>query len=177
MGQKRIAPGRSTQIKASFSSGSYRRRVTKYVYVTSNDPDESTIKLTITGIVKVGASISVLPANVNLGLIWVKNKFKDTLIIKNIGEADLVIDEIKMLRKSNMTVRLVSDRVIPPNTTGKIEISYESNTLFGTKRIEIIEDYIVIRSNDVARPESWIPVRGYITDDPWFAILYAKILK
>lgn len=177
MGQKRIAPGKFTEIKASFSSGSYRRRVTKHVYVTSNDPDERVVKLTITGIVKVGACISVLPPNMNLGLLWVKDGFKDTLVIKNTGEADLVINKVKMFGTTDIAVRLISDRVIPPNATGEIEISYVSNTVYAANRVISIKDHIIIKSNDGGRPELWIPIRGYITSDPWFAILYAKTLK
>lgn len=177
MGQKRIAPGKFTEVKASFSSGRYKKRVTKYVYVTSNDPDESTVKLTVTGIVKVGASISVSPPDVDLGVILISNGFKDTLIVKNTGEVDLVIDEVRMLGETGMVVRLVSDTLIRPNMTGKIEISYESTTVYESNRIRKIEDNIVIKSNDRARPELWIPIKGYITDDPWFAILYAKTLK
>lgn len=177
MGQKRIAPGKVTEIKASFSSGSYRRKVTKYVYVTSNDPDESTVKLTVTGIVKGGPRISVSPLDMNFGLIWVKDGFKDTLIVENTGEANLVINKVRMLGANDVAVRLVSDEVIPPNMTGKIEISYASNTAYESNSVKSIKGYIVIKSNDVAHPKLWIQIRGYITNDPWFAILYAKTLK
>jgi len=177
LGQKRVAPGKVTEIKASFSSGGRRNKVTKYIYVSSNDPDESTVKLTVTGIVKFGACISVSPPDVDLGVIVVNNGFKDTLIVENTGEADLVIDEVRMLGESDMAARLVSDTVIPPNMTGKIEISYESDTVYGSERIRSIKDRIVIKSNDRTRSELWIPIKGYITDDPWLAILYAKTLK
>lgn len=47
-----IKPGEKAEIEVSFYSDYRAGRVTKHVYVDSNDPDQPWIKLTITGVVK-----------------------------------------------------------------------------------------------------------------------------
>jgi len=48
----RIRPGKEAEIEVSFYSGYRAGRVTKHVYVDSNDRDQPWVKLTVTGVVK-----------------------------------------------------------------------------------------------------------------------------
>jgi hypothetical protein len=45
---KKIKPGESASIKAAFNSGSYKGKVTKVIYVYTNDPKNSEVILTLT---------------------------------------------------------------------------------------------------------------------------------
>lgn len=54
----RIRPGKEAKIKVSFYSDYRAGRVTKYVYVDINDPDQPWVKLTVTGVVKPEGWIS-----------------------------------------------------------------------------------------------------------------------
>ncbi len=60
--QKEIAPGQHGVIPVTFDSGRLRDRVTKHIYVTSNDPANPRTVLTLTAVVKVEAEIN--PAGV-----------------------------------------------------------------------------------------------------------------
>jgi hypothetical protein len=56
--QSHIKPGKKAEIEISFYSGYRSGRVTKYVYVDVNDPDQPWVKLTVTGVVKPGGWLS-----------------------------------------------------------------------------------------------------------------------
>ncbi len=63
--KKELKPGESGEIKAVFNSQNYMGWVRKAIYVQSNDPDEPTIALQITG--KVLVDIGVNPRRVDFG--------------------------------------------------------------------------------------------------------------
>ncbi|HID93128.1 MAG TPA: DUF1573 domain-containing protein [bacterium (Candidatus Stahlbacteria)] len=177
--KQKIAPGESGEINVTFSSGYRKGRVTKYVYVESNDPDEPLVKLTVTGIVEVVPSphISVTPANVDLGVIWTDSKIKTILNVENTGTADLIIHGVEGPPTGDIRVRVASD-TIPAGRIGKIDILYEPNIPFESihRPIRNIRSHIIIRSNDPRRPELWVPIKVYIVDDPWLYAIYSKIL-
>ena len=50
-----IKPGESSSIKATFNSGSYKGKVTKAIYVYTNDPKNSEVVLMLTADVRAGA--------------------------------------------------------------------------------------------------------------------------
>lgn len=56
---KDIAPGQAAELKVSFNSTGYRSNFEKYVYLTSNDPDEPSRTITIKGSVKALPKISI----------------------------------------------------------------------------------------------------------------------
>ncbi len=67
--KKELEPGESGEIKAVFNSQNYMGWVRKVIYVQSNDPDESTVALHITG--KVLVDIGVNPRRVDFGQVQV----------------------------------------------------------------------------------------------------------
>ena len=48
---KTVGPGEKGEVEATFRSQNFRGRITKKVYVHSNDPDENVIQLLIKGII------------------------------------------------------------------------------------------------------------------------------
>ena len=177
--KERIAPGESGEIKVTFSSGYRQGRVTKYVYVESNDPDEPLLKLTVMGIVEVVLSpqINVNPSNIYLGIIWVADKIKSTLNVENIGDADLIIQKVEAPPTGELKVKAALD-TIPAGKIGKIDILYEPNISFKSSHrpIRDIRSHIIIKSNDPRRPEMWVSIKAYIVDDPWLYTIYSQIL-
>lgn len=65
---KEIEPGGTGEIKATFNSKNFKVRITKKIYVHSNDPNEPIVTLEITGIVKV--DVEVNPAMIDFGEIY-----------------------------------------------------------------------------------------------------------
>jgi len=63
--KQELAPNEKGTIKVTFRSGRYRNRVTKRIYVDTNDPVEPRAILTLTGEVKVEVDVS--PSGVYLG--------------------------------------------------------------------------------------------------------------
>ena len=176
--ERRIAPGDSGEIKVTFSSERRIGKQLKHVYVQSNDPNEPVLKLTVKGEVEVGPSpkIEVYPDEIDLGMILPTGKYQETLNIKNIGRADLVIDEIKGRELSGyISTNLNSKKVIPPGRMYKIKICYELKNIHEFDDMSRdIQDYVIIKSNDPYQPELWILIRGYVTSDPWLYVLYSR---
>jgi len=156
---REIAPGKSSQIKVHFNSSGYKGKVTKYIYVESNDPDEPQKRLTI----KVNINVPPKPTikleenNWDFGLIIQGEKPTHILKVKNTGERELVINQIKT--SSRTTAKLISPDNILPGDEGKIEISYNSSGQKG-----IIREFVYIYSNDTARKTMIFPITGYIIE-------------
>ncbi len=55
-----VAPGQATELKVSFNSTGYRSNFEKYVYLSSNDPDENNKTITIRGSVKTLPKINIV---------------------------------------------------------------------------------------------------------------------
>ena len=62
---REILPGQQGTLSVTFSSGHFRDRVTKLVYVDTNDPEEPRVTLTITGVVKM--EVQVTPISIYVG--------------------------------------------------------------------------------------------------------------
>jgi hypothetical protein len=66
---KELAPGEESTLKVTYRSGSSRNRVVKRVYVSSNDPVEPRVTLTIEG--EVLTEVNIVPRGVYAGTIKV----------------------------------------------------------------------------------------------------------
>jgi uncharacterized protein YdeI (BOF family) len=89
---KIIPPDKTGEIKATFSSGSYKGNVTKSITVVSNDPNSPNYKLTISG--EIIEEISVRPQNINFGSIYIGQKTDKTITVKSTTESNFKIKEI-----------------------------------------------------------------------------------
>ncbi len=118
---KEVEPGGFGEIEATFNSN-YKGRITKRIYVHSNDPDEHIVTLTITGIVKV--DVVVNPNRLNFGEIYegesVSQKLKvlpvvlEKLKIKKleITSKYLVLNKSKYSEGANKGVEIIIHRVL-----------------------------------------------------------------
>lgn len=176
--ERRVAPGDSGDIKVTFNSGRRLGKQKKYIYVQSNDPDESVLKLTVQGEVETGPTpkIEVQPDEIDFGMIFPTRKCQKTLIIKNIGNLDLIINEIKGRGSwGYISTNLNSKKVIPPGRMSKIKLCYELKDIGKFRgRDQDILDSFVIKSNDPLQPESWVLIRGRLTNNPWLHILDSR---
>ena len=87
-----IPPGKTGEIRAIFSSGSFTGNVTKSISVISNDPDHPRYNLTISG--EIIEDVSIKPRNIDFGSVHLGEKTDKTVTIKSQTEPDFKIKKI-----------------------------------------------------------------------------------
>ena len=124
-----IAPGKSAAIETVFNTAGYRSKVNKTVTITTNDPDHSTVVLTITGEIVPIAELLPQP-NLNVGdmnrggvslnnLVIVPKIEQKFNIIRVISSGKLVTAlafDKKRNSKGNYALKI---RVLADNTLGR----------------------------------------------------------
>jgi len=88
---KEIAPGQGAVIPIILETGRLRNRITKHVYVTSNDPVTPRAVLTLTADVKLEAD--VIPSGIYFSRLLVGDKMERTLVIKPVE-----VKQLKLLK-------------------------------------------------------------------------------
>jgi hypothetical protein len=159
-----LKPGEFTRIMVSFNSTGRSGVQQKYIYVTTNDPDNHEIKLKLAGnVLAPGSSIGeeqlpkiYLPeiqydfGNVKEGEV-VSHIFK----ILNKGKATLNIKDIKT--SCGCTAALINNNKIEPGNDGTIKVDFDSKNRQGkTSRT------ITVNSNDPEEPNKVITIYAEI---------------
>lgn len=90
---KTINPGENGEIETTFRSKNFRGRITKKVYVNSNDPDENRIQLVLKGVVL--EEIALEPQRIAFNLVDKGVEQSKTFHVKQMGEKQLKILDIK----------------------------------------------------------------------------------
>ncbi len=85
----RIPPGKAAAIKVTYTAGGYRGRAMKHIWVDTNDPQNRTVELTVTGIGKPG--VEVFPPSVNFGNLRSGAVFSQMLTLKSLTSSDFTI--------------------------------------------------------------------------------------
>lgn len=154
-----IAPGSSSQIKVSFNPSGFKGKISHYIYIESNDPDEPLRKLTIMAIVEVPSKPAMkrTKGSWDFGLITEGERLTYILSVKNTGEQELVISKIRT--SPHCTAKLLSANNIPPGKMGKIRISYDS-----TERKGAVSEYLYIDFSEPSRKTAVFPITGYIME-------------
>jgi len=83
LSKQRLAPGEEGTLDVTFHSGRFRDRVTKHVYVDSNDPLERRVTLTVTADVKV--EVDVIPRGIYLGRMVVGDRVERSVDLVPVG--------------------------------------------------------------------------------------------
>ncbi len=128
-----ITPGSSSQIKVSFDSSGFKGRVSKYIYVESNDPDEPLKNLTITAIVEV-------PSQPIIELLaTIEQREKDTTIIKLENRGEKKIQIVRINGSSELIAITPSSIEIDPDEEARINV-----TLDPRKETGPMEEYLYL---------------------------------
>ena len=90
---KSIKPGENGEIESTFRSKNFRGRITKKIYVHSNDPDEGVLQLGIKG--NVIDEISLDPNSISFNMVEKGKEHKKSFHIKQLGKNQLKILDIK----------------------------------------------------------------------------------
>jgi hypothetical protein len=132
----------------SLSPGTYNDTLV----ITSNDPDESTVKVPVQLTVNA-ADISVSPDSFDL-TIYVDSTKDTTLVISNVGNCDLIWSLVENPSVDWLSENPTSDSVNPSSQTN-VMISFNATGLSPG----IYNDTLVITSNDTDEPTINMPVK------------------
>lgn len=96
MKKKEFKPGEKGVIPVKFDPRGYYGRITKAVTVHTNDPDNPTIRLMLSGniILKNYSEPVFEPDSIDFGEVKAGKKYKKKIKIKNIGTINLEIEEV-----------------------------------------------------------------------------------
>lgn len=94
----------------------------------------------------------------NFGTVTQGVKVTHEFIVKNIGEADLVIQ--KVIPSCGCTASSVSSDTIPPGGEGKIKVEFDT-TGFSGEKLKTVR----VLTNDLDEPAPLLSIKGIITPD------------
>ena len=159
---KRISPGKSVELKATFDTTGYRGKVKKDIYIKSNDPGEQGLEKKISVYVEVEHQIepiiSVSQNEWNLGLISQEDKPIFDFIIENKGDEDLIIDKMDIYKHINYNISF--PLVIPPGEKYTVTLIYDSTE----HTLGEIREAVIIYSNDPKRKTISFHIQGYVKE-------------
>jgi len=159
---KRISPGKSVELKATFDTTGYRGKVKKDIYIKSNDPGGQGLEKKISVFVEVEHQIepiiSVSQNEWNLGLISQEDKLIFDFIIENKGDEDLIIDKMDIYQHINYNISF--PLVIPPEEKYKVTLIYDSTE----HQLGEIRENLIIYSNDPIRKAISFRILGYVKE-------------
>jgi hypothetical protein len=94
MSENELEPGEQGTIKVVFRSGRYRDKVTKRIYVDTNDPAAPRVTLTVTAQVKIEVVVS--PPGVYVGLLQRGEKVERSVTMRPVEADSFRIVEVKV---------------------------------------------------------------------------------
>ena len=116
----RLQPGESGQITATFDSTRFQGPVTKTVYLYTNDLSQPVAQLFIKGTVR--EMIKVMPKQLNLGTVPLKQQTRAEVTLVNQGERTLVLET-------------------PSTTTPELSARLAKTQLAGGEQTQLVIDY------------------------------------
>ncbi|MFC2169241.1 DUF1573 domain-containing protein [Acidobacteriota bacterium] len=158
--EKNVAPGNKGEIKVTFSTKGYGGKVSKEVYVDSNDPTQPRKQLSIMASIKVPPSPKIQLDNYSsdLGLVLVTEEIIVKSKIKNAGELELEVDFYNRNASFTKEGKKISSPIkIPSKKDVEIEIKIPARDKKG-----LLREYILMKSNDPMRPSVSLNLTGYV---------------
>ncbi len=155
-----ILPGKSAELKTTFNPSGYDGNVTKSIYLESNDPELSKVKINIIADVESIPAPKAFLSNSqwNFELISLGDSPEFNFSIENKGELELVIEKIDASEyiKNNINIPLI----IPPSEKKVIVFTYNSSE----HHIGEVKESIRIYCNDPRRKAFSLRVSGYVKE-------------
>ncbi len=167
-----IPPGRTGEIKTTFDTRGYAGRVSKLVFVESNDPSQPTKQLTLSADIETPPSprINLGSYSLDLGLVLEREEIQGKVKIENTGERELeVFFNHKNASFFSRGKKVTSPLRIASGKAEEVEIRIPSPSKTGAVR-----EYVVIRSNDPLRPSLSLPLAAYIVTKDQLKELFAR---
>jgi hypothetical protein len=158
--EKKIGPGKEGKIKTTFDTRGYSGRMSRYIYIISNDGENARRELALVVDIEVppSARIDVDRYNVDMGLVLEGETPAAKIVIKSAGEREL---KVEMAHENVQFISggkpLASPLFLPRGESREVEIRFPAQSKTGALR-----DYILIKSNDPVRSTLSIYVSRYV---------------
>ncbi len=174
--EREILPGKEGKLSVSFDSRGYAGRVIKYVYFESNDPRNPRKELKIEVEVETGPAprIEIEPYNLDLGLVLEGEPAEAEIKVRNSGQLELTIDID--YPGVNFMVGGKSIR-FPYRIPAGREIVLKITLPAVKDRRGAQRDYLMVKSNDPARPAISIFISRYVITREELKSLFEKYGK
>jgi hypothetical protein len=169
---QKVLPGKEGKIKTTFDTRGYSGRMTKYVYLVSNDAAGGRTELSLSADIEVppSARIDVDKYNVEMGLCLEGETPVAKIVIKSAGERELKVEMAhENVRFFSGGRLLASPFYLPTGESREIELRFPPQSRTGALR-----DYILIKSNDPVRSTLSIYVSRYVISKKELKDLFDK---
>jgi uncharacterized Tic20 family protein len=140
--KERLQPGESTEVKVTFRAEGKKGRITKTVYIDTDDPDQPRSIFRITGIVQKSDAPEIIvdPNPWYVGSISADSTSEGILLVTNDGHSDLVVEKIESVGCH------VLEASLPPiaaEDSGIVHVGFDLKSL-----VWDAERFILFHSND-----------------------------
>lgn len=169
---EKIPPNKEGKIKITFNTRGYTGKVTKYVFIESNDSNQPQKQLALSAQIEVPPTpkINLSAYSLDVGLVVENEELQARPRIENKGELELEVtcthknaSFFSRGRKISFPLRIaagkeeeVEVRMPPPKSKG------------------VVREYIMIRSNDPMRPNLSLSLTGYVVTKTQLRELFAR---
>jgi len=160
LSKRTLAPGEKGEIMVHLSTRGYKGQIEKYIIIASNDPRAPELFLTISAHIEMPPSpqIKLNRKNLDLGLLLNTQPSDGQIIIRNRGEADLLVTIEHDSAQFFLGSKLVSsDITIAPRREAAVVIKFPPS-----QRTGIFQEHVLIQSNDPDRPKLSLPIAAYL---------------
>lgn len=176
--EKTIAPGKEGRIKTTFDTRGYSGRMTRYLYLVSNDGQDPRRELSVSVDIEVPPSprIDIDRYNVDMGLVLEGEAPSARIVVKSGGERELKVELAHETVKFFSGGRpLAGSFALPVGESREVELRFPAQARPGVQR-----DYVLIKSNDPVRSTLSIYVSRYVVTRKELRELfdkYAQVIK
>jgi hypothetical protein len=176
--EKRIAPGQDGRIKTTFDTRGYSGRLTRYLYLVSNDAENPRRELSVVADIEVppSARIDIDRYNVDMGIVLEGEAPAATIVVKSTGERELKVEmaheNVKFFSGGRPLAQSIA---LPVGESREVELRFPPQTRPGLQR-----DYVLVKSNDPVRSTLSIYVSRYVVTRKELRELfdkYGKVLR
>ncbi|HVP91984.1 MAG TPA: DUF1573 domain-containing protein [Terriglobales bacterium] len=170
--EKEVKPGKAGKIKVTMDTHGYAGRMTRYVYLVSNDTQDSRRELSVSADIEVPPQpkIELDRYNIDLGLSLEGEAPSAKVVIHNDGELELSIEmaheQVKFFAGGKPAQFPI---VIPAGRSAEVEFRFPPQTQVGSLR-----DYVIVRSNDTYRSTQTISFSRYVVTKKALRDLFLK---
>jgi hypothetical protein len=158
--EKTVGPGKDGKIKTTFDTRGYSGRLSRYIYLISNDGENPRREISLVATIEVppSARIDVDRYNVDLGLVLEGEAPSARIVIRSAGEREL---KVEMAHESVQFFSggkpLASPFFLPKGESREVELRFAPQAKTG-----VLRDYILLKSNDPVRSTMSIYVSRYV---------------
>lgn len=168
----KFQPGEDGDLKVTFKTRGYSGKVSKYIYVYSNNSNASRTVLTVTADIEVppGPKIRLERTSADIGLILKGEEIQTETLIRNTGERELEVTfshrNARFYQKGKELKRPLK---IASGKQKEVNIHIQSPVQAGALR-----EYILLKTNDPLRPNLSFYIRGYVVTEEQLKDLFDK---